>query len=180
MRGIWSVLVLVCMACAFGQQQGLKKEANATGVSWDPSPVTRGEARAVFTEVRQILNRVLNTSIPASPRIPSGSAPVTREQIVSEMTQDWGLVAGKAKFAPNPTPIEASVLKIAPAERAHLIGLIKLGLVGKVSPLATGPTDTMDAKDLGDAVGFYLSRIAQVTHMPDPKWSPIISNPNGA
>jgi hypothetical protein len=64
------------------------------------------------------------------------------------------------------------VLKIGKAQLANLESLIRGGYVGKVSPLATSTEDSMSLLHFGDAVGFFMSRAAEVTHLPSPKWSP--------
>jgi hypothetical protein len=38
--------------------------------------------------------------------------------------------------------------------------------------LATGPTDSITVSDFGDAIGFFVSRVAQMSHMPNRKWTP--------
>jgi hypothetical protein len=105
---------------------------------------------------------------------------VTRELVVAELSQEYDLLSPKAKYTPLPVSYDPSVLKIAAAERTSLERLIRLGFVARVGPLATGPTDTITPHDLGDAVGFFMCRIAQITYLPDPKWSPMIQNPNGS
>jgi hypothetical protein len=146
---------------------------------WDSRPVTRTEANQVFAQTRQALSRGLDFYFPTAAKVPLGSEPVTREMVVAEMTQEANIMLPKAKFTPFPLACDSSVLKIEAAQRANLERLIRMGFVGKVGPLATGPADTITPRDLGDAIGFFVCRIAQITHMPDPKWSPMIQDPNG-
>jgi hypothetical protein len=50
--------------------------------------------------------------------------------------------------------------------------LVRLGAVARVGPLATNKSDTIDAPDFGDAIGFFLARMAEITHQPSSKWTP--------
>ena len=164
-------------AFCFGGQETPQPTKGTPSVI-DNRPVTQNEAKEVFAETRQALSRALELTIPAGSQIPTGTTPVTREMVVAELAQEYNLLRPKAKFTPMPVSYQSSVLKIRNAERSNLERLVRLGLVAKVGPLATGPTDTINPRDLGDAVGFFICRMAQITHLPDPKWSPMIENPN--
>jgi hypothetical protein len=99
---------------------------------------------------------------------------VTREEIVDEFMRDYQALRPQMKFTPNPSVVDPDRIKIAPKEKPELVKLIKMGFVGRVAPLVTGPTDTMTVVTFGDAVGFFLDRMAQLTHMPSPKWTPML------
>ncbi len=138
------------------------------------APVSLSEAKGTFVRVDKMLRRALKLdSTDSSVRIGEGVAAVHRPQIVAEMTRILVLVGPSMKFTPRPVVFDARVLRLSDAKQlANLKRLIKLGAVARVGPLATGPEETMTPHDFGDAVGFFVARIAQMTHMPSNKWTP--------
>lgn len=156
------------------------------------APVTGSEARAVFIRMESVMRTVLkmNASSPAASHsgavsrsgvasksgavsISGGSQPVRRDQIVAEMTRQYDLIRPKVKFTPKAVPFDSGVLNMhPPKQKANLEMLIRLGAIAKVGPLATNRTDTITVPEFGDAVGFFMSRMAEITHQPSSKWSP--------
>jgi len=134
--------------------------------------VTQAEALKVFTQSQSLLSRALETKIAGHPTVPNRSAPVTREQTVGEFYRVYSALQSDLKFTPLPYKFDPSVIKIGSNSKSQLVTLIRLGFVGPVSPLATGPADSLTVSQFGDALGMFISRLAQLTHMPSPKWSP--------
>jgi hypothetical protein len=128
----------------------------------------------VFIETRRVIGAALEHSLPPTVNIGSGSSPVTRDQVVAEMDREYEALRPQIKFTPNPAPIDPDMLRISASVKPKLIKLIKLGFIGRVAPLATGPKASLEPAEFGDAIGFFITRMAQLTHMPSPKWSPLL------
>ncbi len=146
--------------------------------SGDSRPVTCAEAAQVFKEARRIMSKGLEVSLAVKPRVNASGKAVSREQVVAEFNAVFLAIQPDFKFKPRLVAFNPGVLKISRAERAPLVRLIEYGCVGKVSPLATGPTDSLTPAELGDALGLFTSRIAELSHMPSAKWTPILMDQN--
>ncbi len=177
MRKVIGFLAILVAASAVGQTETprhLTPTARPGLQKGDKRPVTSAEALAVFKENRRVLAAAIGQSVPGQIKIEDSSKPVTREQIVVEFDQEYEAMRPQLKFTPNPVEVDASYIHISPKVRPQLIKLIRLGFVGRAAPLVTGPQDSIGVSELGDAVGFFLSRLAQLTHMPSPKWTPML------
>jgi hypothetical protein len=167
--------VLLTFGLAQADQSAPHKVAHGTPkVSAEGTPVTQAEALKIFTQSQNLLSKALEVKVAGHPLVPNRGVPVTREQTVNELYRVYTAFKPDYKFTPLPTKYEAGVIKIAAPQRSELLVLVKLGFVGPVSPLATGPTDTLTVSQFGDALGMFIARLAQLTHMPTPKWSPIL------
>lgn len=138
------------------------------------APVTQGEAYSVFSRAVAILNTALEMKMaPPAAKPTQPNQPVTRVQMIESLNKLFESVKPKFKFTPKPVSFDKKRLNVKDsAANLHLQRLISYGFVAPVGPLATGPKDTLTVEDFGDALGFYIARLAEVTHMPDTKWSP--------
>jgi hypothetical protein len=173
------VTLLASVLLTFGpaqvDQNAPHKVAHGTPkVTAEGTPVTQAEALKIFTQNQSLLSRALEMKVPGHPMVPNREVPVTREQTVSELYRVYAAFKPDYKFTPLPTKYESGVIKIAAPQRGELLVLVKFGFVGPFSPLAAGPSDTLSVSQFGDTLGMFISRLAQLTHMPTPKWSPIL------
>lgn len=154
---------------------GIKTGAKHT-ITITNTPVTEGEAQAVFRKMEKAMKTVLNVSPPSSSALkPNGTGPITRDLVVVEFAKMYDLAKPKFRFMPTPVQFDPKRLTIADAHnRASLEKLIRLGFVAKVGPLAAGTSPTISALDFGDAIGFFMARMAELTHTPSTKWSPYL------
>lgn len=167
------VMGLAFASVAFGQEQkdGIKHHVTKV-VKTSDAPVTMSEARAVFDRAQKLMQTTLAMKAGGVSAIPTGDKPVTRTQVVTEMARLYNLVQPKVKLTPAPTAFDAKVVRLSDAkQKANLMTLIRMGAIAKVGPLATGPSDTLTVPQFGDAVGFFLSRMAYMTHMPSADWT---------
>jgi hypothetical protein len=183
--GSWSWAIATCVLALSAnvvQAQdptGPAKIKTHTPVVKDLTPVTSSEAATVLRQAGQIMSKAFEQPVPSQLPIPDKAAPVTREQVVATLAEQFQALSPRFKFTPNPVNFDAKMLRIGSTQRSNLERLIRFGCVGKVAPLATGPKDTISVSEFGDALGFFMARIAQLTHLPDPKWSPTLENPKG-
>lgn len=158
MRAILFIILAIAAACA---------QAKETLVS-------RTEASAVFAKTSKIIRNVLGTK-GTGKAFSSGSAIASREAILMQLDAMVTEASSKMRVTPprvrfNPalmTLKEAGVRKIA--ER-----LAVQGFVDRVGPLITGKQPGLTPQEFGDAIGFFLSRLAEVTHKPSTEFSPAL------
>jgi hypothetical protein len=144
------------------------------GPKVDPSsPVTHSEVNATLAKVEKALGTLPGMSIKPRQRSP-GTQPAKRSYIILELNRIFESARPNFKFTPAKVKVNRAVLSANTKDGSMqaLQRLIAWGCVGKVSALATGPKATIGLKDFGDAVGLFAARIAELTHSPDPKFSP--------
>jgi hypothetical protein len=179
-----SMLILASILTVSGlwAQQPIKpKRLAPASAQADLVPVTRAEARTVLATMQIRLSRGLNLKIPASKvSIPDNSLPVTRPEIVHEFNRMLSLFEPKFKFTPPKVRFDPAQLTLKdPAEKPALEKLIVWGAVAKLGPIAAGSLPTVTVRQFGDAVGFYMDRIAQLAYVPPSRWTPYLNGGRG-
>jgi len=158
-------------------QPGKAKPYEPRKIVLSPEPVTKTEASKVLLQVDQAIVKVM-PRLKAAPVHLSGANPVTREEVVDQFDKIFQMAKPEFKFTPRKVTYDPNLLTIKDkATRMKLEKLIAWGCVDKVGMLATSPKDTLGVLDFGDAVGLMTSRVAELTHMPDPKFSPDLQAP---
>lgn len=178
----WVLAILMCTSIALaGQGGGDKprlKKVNVGSVD-QKAPVTRSEAVAVFTRARKAIVTARIAQISTKPSLSNGNQPVTREEVISEMAKIFDACKKSVKFVPNKSKFDPAVFKVSAAVKPSLTTLVSWGMVAPVGPVATGPQPGLSIPQFGDAVGFFIARISDVTHMPIPRWSPYLMPNDG-
>ncbi len=172
----WALAVLMCTSVAFAQGGGDKphiKKVNVGAVD-QKTPVTRSEAVAVFTRARKAISSARIAQISAKPGLSAGNQPVTREEVIAEMTRIFTACKGSVKFVPNKVKFDSAVFKVKPAAKSQLSHLVGWGFIAPVGAIAAGPQPGLSIAQFGDGMGFFLARLSDVTHMPIPRWSPYL------
>jgi len=182
----WTLLAasMAILAAAMAGGQGEEKAKLSTGAKKPAQaaasgPVTIGEVHATIEKLEVAIRRVVlsSTQAPLSHNT-AENRPATRSEVIGEFWRLYQLAKPNFKFTPRPVALQASSLTVPPADemRKPLETLIKHGFVGKVSPLAAGTGPNMTLEDYGDALGFFLARIGDLTHTPSARWSPYMFN----
>lgn len=178
-RALGPLALLACAAVSVSQTPGGGGESARAqprpGAIQGTAPVTRSEARAVFTRIDEVVRRVIVRKPGAGvSAIPTGTAPVTRSEVVREMNRLFELVQDQIVFTPRPIVFEREPITLPPADpqRPALEKLIRWGFVGRVAPLATSADSTLPVDVFGDALAIFVSRLCEVTHTPSSKFSP--------
>lgn len=176
----WVLAIVMCTAVAYAGQGDRPKIKKVNVGSVDQkAPVTRSEAVAVFTRARKAIVAARIAQIATKPSLALGNQPVTRDEVISEMSKIFAACKKAVKFVPNKAKFDPSVFKVGASAKAPLTTLVGWGLVAPVGPVATGPQPGLTIPQFGDAVGFFLARISDVTHMPIPRWSPYLMPNDG-
>ncbi|AIE87631.1 hypothetical protein OP10G_4263 [Fimbriimonas ginsengisoli Gsoil 348] len=166
---------MLAVAGVFAQDhEGLKKHPQPK-VAATNAPVTQAEARATFIKAETVLRGALG--MPASSphvSIPDSDKPVGRDAVVAEMVRFIAVFKPKVKMTPSPVTFDARRLQMNGPQRSNLALLVRKGAVAPVGPLATSKENTLTVPQFGDAIGFLMARIAQMTHLPSSKWTPYL------
>lgn len=145
----------------------------------DNKPVTAREARESFSRVIALVTKVNGRPL-GTPKIVAADRPATRSEIVAEM--DRIFLAAQSGFFYTPAAVkhDASKFKIDAAQKAALDRLVNRGFVARIGPLAVGPQAGLTVKQFGDALGFFMARASQLSHLPSARWTPMLQGPNGS
>ncbi len=178
-----AVILIACTGLAqIGQQSKAKpKPEDAPSISKrkpikvSDAPVTQQEAAQSIAIVEKAVKRVLKLKGGSTPLIKLGSSPVTRDAVVLEFKRLFEEAKPNFEIKPTMEPVDRArfTLKNPKAVEAAQI-LVAYGTVGPVAPLVSGSKAGMSVQEFGDALGFFLARIAELTHVPDAKWSPYL------
>jgi hypothetical protein len=164
-------------AGAFAQEAGPSTHKTKQAPAVDTAtPVTEAEARATFKKVVANLDSLVGKDlIPATTQLADSTKPVTREAVINEFGHIYSAMSPSFKFTPRAIWYDPNQITIkSPALRKTLDTLIKQGFVSRVCPMVTSKVDTMSIDDFSYTLGVFVSRLADLTHMPDTKFTPIL------
>ncbi len=145
-----------------------------------PSVLKQSDMWAAFAKYESGLSNIVGA--PKATTEHGADAVATRAMVIAEMDRVFDECKPKFRLTPRPLKVyQDSIDKHNPDPkvRAILTKLVQWGCVATVGPLVTGPGEGMDNKQFGDALGFFMLRIIQLTHQPDPKWSPDLQSIGG-
>jgi hypothetical protein len=141
------------------------------------SPVTQAEAAAVFGKAEQVLKSVLRHKDSPKP-FPSSKAIASREQILRHFLALYTVVQPKFKITGTRMKTAPSVISVKnPEIKSIALKLESLGFIDRYGPLVTGKSEGLQPNEFGDAVGYFIARVAELTHTPTTKFSPYLSPP---
>lgn len=122
------------------------------------APVTRAEGRAVFLKLQRIADRALGGSRgKGEPTFVASKEPLTSVLASAEFSRLANRYRGDFKRLPaglGPKP-----------------GVKELRLVSPTGAIGVGKK-TLTTREFGDAVGYFLVRLADLTHVPSHRFSP--------
>lgn len=169
-------LALALAPCAFAQSLGKDRRANKPPQSSTAGWVSRNEANAALTKVQRVIYQVVLDRKAPSIATPSGSGICTRAEVVDVM-YNWMKVSESAfKWTPFPGEYDKQQFSIPTGHpsRSKLEKLVSWGFVARVDALATGTKPGLSPSEMGDAIGYFLCRLSELTHLPSSKFSPTL------
>lgn len=170
----FSVVLVACVAGAMAQGEG-KQERRAMG-SQSSTPVRASEVDFTINKYERVIRKVLGLPGSNSAIMSKDTKPATRAQILNGFNRLFEMAKPEFKMTPRESKYDASLFVVPKGlqNKGVIEKLVKWGFIGKVSPLATSKTDSLTLAEFGDAMGFFLMRVADLTHTPSAKWSPYL------
>lgn len=143
----------------------------------EEKPVTQTEASAIFAHAERVILNVVQ--VPRKPAAyPAGAGTATREEILKHFLALYEVVKPKFKFTPPARKAAANVISVKePQVRRIAEKLETLGFVDPYGPLVASKSEGLSPREFGDALGYFIARIAELTHMPSTKFSPYLMPP---
>ncbi|HRF60440.1 MAG TPA: hypothetical protein PLH94_11090 [Fimbriimonadaceae bacterium] len=143
-------------------------------------PVTQGEVRGTLLQTEKHFRAVLKMPPPKpSGKMLGDGEPTTRRFTIERFAALVETLRPKFKIRPRPLRFdEKRLAKLPDALRTKLIALVRGGFIAPLGPLATAKGESVTLKEYGDALGYLISRLAEVTHMPSTKFSPYLQPPD--
>jgi hypothetical protein len=142
--------------------------------------VTQSEVAETAGKTETIFRTVLK--LPAGrPNFAQGAKAATRTQILASFWTLYSLAKPKFTFSLPPVTYDPKRLtsEFKGDQRKHLESLIRDGFVAPYGPLSTGTRTGLTITEYGDALGMFIARTMERTHMPSTAWSPYIQGPGG-
>lgn len=171
MRSIAAVsLSAVLVSVAWGQ--GGTRTKNAP----EQAPVTKREAAETISKVRAAVHKVILRKAASAYKWKPGAGPVTRSELIMELSKLLKESRPSFKYTPIMAAYRASdiVVPVGNPARKPLEELLAWGFIGKVDPLATSTRDTFTPTEFGHTLGYFLSRLCELSHTPSTKFSPML------
>jgi hypothetical protein len=174
------VLVALLGGLTAGAQDDRQGLSHKKGQAVNPAsggPVTQAEALAVFQRAEKVLRSVVKIRGGSATKLSAAKAPVKRAQVIQEMDRLFALA--KPAFKLTPKRVKLTGVAFTVKDSAALTSVKRLaswGFVARLGPIATSSSDTLSVTEFGDAIGFFLLRMSELTHMPSTKWSPYLQS----
>jgi len=138
-------------------------------------PVTGQDATVVFGKVQTAFAYVLTVRPVRSSMIKNTVTPVDRREVVMEFIRLRSLASSAFRMKMRPARYDKSRWSWNSPE---LELLVREGYIAPLGPITTNKAVTLSPAEFGDALGFFLARISQVTHQPSTKWTPYLQQPD--
>ncbi|MDR3692941.1 MAG: hypothetical protein P4L46_26410 [Fimbriimonas sp.] len=168
-----AALVLTCLCGA--QEGGQLKTKTHAPVKVSTAPVTRAEASATFKHLAKVFGEVLHVSVTGMAAGPSPAKAVTRTEVISELAEFYRKLEPAFKMTMKDVTVSPSSLVVdRSSSKKDLVMLVTKGCVGAHTVLAVGSVRTLTVRDFGDVIGFFASRVIEMTHTPSTKWTPYL------
>lgn len=174
MKKFFGFLLLVSGA-AQAQTQEQPKALKIQPSQVSNAPVTRLEASHIIFKMEKAFASALHLPEPKASSAKPGA--ITRGEIVLAFDQAFSRVKGKFTYKPQPQYFEADRLTLHGAALTSAERMIELGLLARVGPLVTSKKETISIEDFGDAVGYFMARVAELSHQPTTRFSPYLESP---
>lgn len=181
-RAVWISVMALAIAglCPSLDAQTSKRTMHASAKrrvvrGQEAQPVTRAEVRTVIQKLSAITYRVVRHQAPPKGKpAPPPSGLASRSEIVLLLDAVFEAARPEFKYTPNKLEFDAALLSIPRGDvaRNKVEKLIAWGCIGRADPLATAAKPGLTLVEFGDAVGYFMSRIAELTHTPSTKYSP--------
>lgn len=140
------------------------------------APVTRLEFFGSAGQMESAMNRVLGLPVPPKVKIAKPEEPVTRAEVAAHLVKLFNGYRPKIRLTPRPAYVQSGAIEKGLPASLHkdVRLLVQFGVLDPVCPLIVGPGQNLTAKQAGNTIGQFFSRLLVLTQKPSPKWTPAI------
>jgi hypothetical protein len=150
----------------------------ASGLTQVPAkPASRADFEAAVVQLDTAMSKRLKIK-PISSSKP-GEGTVTRKEVAARLIALMKHYQPKFRVTPRPFDVYPEVIDEFNKDatlRTDLRTLSRWGLIGPVGPIVSNKTDSISEEQVGDCLGYFYAHIAYLTHQPDPRWTPALSD----
>lgn len=178
MRLFFALWLAVLSVFAFAQEDptGTPHRAVRAPANIANSTVSRSESVAVLKRLRTLIAAVLD--LPEVGKLSVGelgSSAMAREDFAIFLDKLAKACESRYTFSTARVPSLPSLASAkSPQAKAAMDRLVRGGFTGRQGPLVSGPGPSMRLGDFGDAIGYFLLRLAELTHVPSSRFSPAL------
>ncbi|MBS1712395.1 MAG: hypothetical protein JSS71_11785 [Armatimonadetes bacterium] len=174
-RAVAAIGLAILLGCPVCAQQGQKPAPKAVPPrpqSAQPQTALRSDFALVLNGLDSAASRKLG--VRATP-YQGGEGKVTRDEVVAELAKLFAKYNPKFRVTPRPGDVYPDVVdkfNADPKTRETLKMFSKWLVVSPVGPLVAGNSPEIGEEELGDALGYFFTRVMIYSHQPDPAWTP--------
>jgi hypothetical protein len=154
--------------------QSTLERPKAKPVSANAGLVTQKDVVTVIGKVEESFKFVLGVPISQKSTVRPANQPIDRKAVVAEFIRLRAAASPAVRLKPRDAKYDPRRLRW---KSAGLEDLIRTGYLAPLGPIATKKTGTLTPAEFGDALGFFLARISEVTHQPLTRWTPYLQSP---
>lgn len=153
---------------------GLLFVVAAFGWAKAPQVVSRAEAAVVFSRMAGLVRTCCKVSgTVAFERVTQPTKPVTKQEVVHAFYLLFQKARPGFKLVPALTKVDSRTAVGWPSTAmAEARSLSQWGFLAPVGPLVVGTKPEVTVPEFGEAIGLFLSRLADLTHQSSRKYSP--------
>lgn len=172
MKSLVAIWVITAVLSGTAWSQGGSRSKPST----DLAPVTKREAAETLSRVRVAVYKVILRKTATAYKWKPGAGLVTRSELIMELFKLLRESKSSFKYTPTMATYRASdiVVPASSPARKPLEELMAWGFIGKVDPLATSSRDSFTTTEFGQMLGYFLSRLCELSHTPSTKFSPML------
>ncbi len=177
----FAIVLTVAALCAGALAQNEGRATRRPLGNQSGTPVRISEVNFTINKYEKVIRKVLGMPGSSAAIASKDTKPASRALILSGLNRLFEMTKPEFKITPRETKLDGNHFAIprGAQNRGVLEKLVKWGFVGKVSPLATSKSDTLTLAEFGDTMGYFLMRVADLTHTPSAKWSPYLQGTQG-
>lgn len=143
-------------------------------------PVTEAEFVRAEHRIRVAFDQTLELKETASPDVSKLTGALTKDRVLIILGEAMAHFQGSFVSHPRPHKVDMAKLekRVSKPALPAAADLLKWGMIAPTAPVVTSK-EALTAKQLGDALGYFYSRIAYLCHKPIPKFSPYLEPQGG-
>jgi len=156
------------------QKEGLGKRVVKPSSVNMTAPATKAETTQVLVKMTGVIQKLIQKKGFKSGLV-NGPGSATRDEVLTEFHRLFEFAQPSFRRQPTMLTVNTKRFKVIRKNFEIAKTLTEWNFVAPFGPLVSGSKPTLSRRQLGDAVGYFLTRLADLTHSPSHKFSPDLS-----